>query len=73
MSWFTEQRRGYIYRILIAVGALVAGYGVISSDQLAMWLGLAVAVLNVMPTANTTVKKESEIDWAAEAAKSPME
>lgn len=72
MSWFTEQRRGYIYRILIAAGALVAGYGLISSDQLAMWLGVAVAVLNVMPTANTTVKKDT-VDLVAEAANSPMQ
>ena len=53
---FSVEVRGWIYRILIAVGALVAGYGFISADQLALWVGVAVAVLNIMPTANTSVK-----------------
>lgn len=49
-----EQTRAYIYRILIAVGAVVAGYGLISSEELALWLGVATAVLNIMPAANTS-------------------
>lgn len=55
-SMFTVEVRGWIYRTLIAVGALIAGYGFISADQLALWLGVVVAVLNIMPTANTSVK-----------------
>jgi len=54
----TPEVRGWIYRILIAVGALVAGYGFMTSDQIAQWLGLAAVVLNIMPTANTSVKKD---------------
>jgi hypothetical protein len=50
-----EQTRAYIYRILIAIGAVVAGYGLISSEELALWLGVATAVLNIMPAANTSV------------------
>ena len=50
----TEKTRAYIYRILIAVGTLVMGYGFINANELAMWLGLAMAVLNIMPSANTS-------------------
>jgi hypothetical protein len=31
------------------------GYGFITADQIALWLGLATAVLNIMPAANTTI------------------
>jgi hypothetical protein len=55
-SVFTVEVRGWIYRVLLAVGLLLVGYGFISSDQLALWAGVLVAVLNVMPTANTSVK-----------------
>lgn len=65
MSWFTEQTRGWIYRVLIAAGVIAAGYGVLTSDQVAMWLGLAVAILNVMPSANTSVKP-STLDSVAD-------
>jgi hypothetical protein len=56
-GFFTEEVRGWIYRVLVAVGLLLVGYGVISSEQWALWAGVLVAVLNVMPSANTTVKK----------------
>ena len=55
---FNEEVRGWIYRVLVAVGLLLTGYGVISSDQFALWAGVLVAVLNVMPSANTSVKKD---------------
>ncbi len=55
-SVLTLEVRGYIYRVLIAVGALVAAYGLISSDQVAQWVGLAAIVLNIMPAGNTPVK-----------------
>lgn len=55
-SIFTEQVRGYIYRVLCAVGLLLAGVGVISNDQLALILGVVIAALNIMPSANTSVK-----------------
>ena len=50
----TEKQRAYIYRILIAVGTLVMGYGFINANELAMWLGLVTAILNIMPSANTS-------------------
>lgn len=52
----TEKNRAYAYRVLLAVGILCAGYGFVTNDQLAMWVGLAGALLNVMPTANTSTK-----------------
>ena len=52
----SEPTRAYIYRTLIAAGALVAFYGVVSGEELALWLGVAATVLNVMPTANTSTK-----------------
>lgn len=52
----TPEVRGYVYRVLIAVGAIAAVYGWVSSDQVAQWLGLLAVVLNVMPAANTPIK-----------------
>jgi hypothetical protein len=61
MSWlksvFTEQVRGYVYRVLIAVGAVVGAYGLLEANEVATWLGLAAVVLNIMPSANTSIKK----------------
>lgn len=57
---FDEKTRGWIYRILLAVGTLLAGYGVLTSDQLVQWVGVAMAVLNIMPTTNTSVKAKNE-------------
>jgi hypothetical protein len=54
-SVFTQEVRGWIYRVLIAVGLLLVGYGVITADQWALWAGVLVAVLNVMPAGNTSV------------------
>lgn len=54
----TETTRAYIYRILIAVGTVALGYGLITADQIAVWLGLATAVLNIMPAANTTIHSD---------------
>jgi hypothetical protein len=59
-SVFTPEVRGWIYRVLVAVGLLLVGYGVITSEQWALWAGVLVAVLNVMPSANTSVKKPVE-------------
>lgn len=59
---FDEKTRGWIYRIVLAVGALLAGYGLVTSDQLLTWVGVAAAVLNIMPTANTTVKSTKNED-----------
>jgi len=64
MSWiksvFTVEVRGWIYRVLIAAGVLVAGFGWATSDQVALVMGVVVAVLNIMPAGNTSVKKPEE-------------
>ena len=54
----TETTRAYIYRILIACGTIALAYGLITADQIAVWLGLATAVLNIMPAANTTIHSD---------------
>ena len=51
-----EKTRAYIYRILLAVSPLVAFYGFLSADELALWLGVASTILNIMPTLNTSIK-----------------
>ena len=53
-----ETARAYIYRILIAAGTIAIGYGLITADQIALWLGLATAILNIMPAANTTIHRD---------------
>jgi hypothetical protein len=52
----TEEVRAYIYRVLLAVGVLLTGYGYLSQEQVAVWMGLLTAVLNIMPTLNTSTK-----------------
>lgn len=54
----TETTRAYIYRILIAAGTIATGYGLITADQITLWLGLATAILNIMPAANTSIHKD---------------
>jgi hypothetical protein len=56
-SVFTQEVRAYIYRVLIALGAVVTFYGYMSQQEVALWLGLAIVVLNIMPAANTTTKQ----------------
>jgi hypothetical protein len=60
MEWlksvFTEPVRAWIYRVLIAVGVALVGFGVISGEQWAMIGGVIVALLNVMPAGNTSTK-----------------
>jgi len=52
-----EKTRAYIYRVLLAVSPLVAFYGLLSADELALWLGVASTVLNIMPVLNTSTKE----------------
>lgn len=61
MEWiksvFTEPVRAWIYRVLIAAGAVVTYYGVLQANEVAVWLGLASVVFNTMPALNTTTKR----------------
>lgn len=56
----TETTRAYIYRILIALGTIATGYGLITADEVALWLGLATTVLNIMPAANTKIHPDDK-------------
>jgi len=56
-----QTTRAYIYRILIAVGTIATGYGLLTTNELALWLGLATAVLNIMPAANTSINNDNVI------------
>ena len=43
----TAKRRRRIYDVLLAVAPLVAVYGGVSNEELALWLALAASVLGV--------------------------
>ena len=52
-----EKTRAYIYRVLLAVSPLVAFYGYLTQEEIALWLGVASTALNIMPVLNTTTKE----------------
>ena len=50
--------RGWLYRILLAIGAILAFRGLVSNEELPLWLALASAVLgNGVAVINTPTKK----------------
>jgi hypothetical protein len=51
-----EKTRAYIYRILLAVSPVIAFYGLLSQEEVTLWLGVASTVLNILPVMNTTTK-----------------
>jgi hypothetical protein len=53
----SQKTRAYIYRILIALGALAVGYGLVTPNELALWLGVTTAILNILPAVNTSTKE----------------
>ena len=53
----SEKVRAYIYRVLLAVSPVIAFYGYLSNEELALWLGVASTVLNVLPVMNTSTKE----------------
>jgi hypothetical protein len=61
-----ESTRGYLYRVALAVGALLVGYGLIEKGDAPMWLMLLAAVFGVGPsalaTANTKVKPSAPVE-----------
>lgn len=51
--------RAWIYRVLIAAQPLVVLYGVASSEQIALWLGVVSAALGFgLAAANTSTVKD---------------
>lgn len=52
-----ERTRAYIYAVLAATVPLLIGYGILTAEEAALWLGLAAAVLGLgLATANTSTK-----------------
>jgi len=64
MEWLTEPRRAYVYRVALAVMAILTVYGVIDSDTAPVWLAVVFAVLGLgttgLATVNTSTKTEGE-------------
>ncbi|HXG71262.1 phage holin [Plantibacter sp. RU18] len=51
----SRNARAYLYRILLAATPLATGYGLLTHEQAALWLGLATAILGLsLAAANTT-------------------
>ena len=52
-----EATRAYLYRVLVAAVPVLIAYGVVDSRQVAVWLGLASAVLGFgLASANTSTR-----------------
>jgi len=60
MTWLTEQRRAYAYRVALAVLAVLTAYGILGPEDVGVWTGVAAAVLGLgsagLATANTSTK-----------------
>lgn len=56
----SEQIRAYIYRLLMAAGAIAMFYGIMTDEELAVWLGFASVALNVLPATNTSIRPKDE-------------
>ena len=55
----SESQRAYVYRILVAVSLIVVARGVVSESEVALWLGVAAAVLgNGLAAVNTSTKTD---------------
>lgn len=52
--------RGYLYRVLVAAAAVAAGYGIVTSEELAVWLGLVATVLGTGTAAWFTPTRSQE-------------
>ena len=53
----TDNRRRWIYGVLVAAGAVAIGYDWIAADKLALWLALAASMLgNGLAIANVPRK-----------------
>jgi len=53
----SETTRAYIYRVLTALSVVVVAYGWLTEAEVALWLGVAAAVLgNGLAAVNTSTK-----------------
>lgn len=54
VAWFRNPgNRGYLYRVLAALGLVAVGYGLITGEELALLGGFLAVLFNVTPTLNT--------------------
>lgn len=64
MEWLTEARRAYVYRVALAVMAVLTVYGVVDSDTAPVWLAVIFAVLGLgtsgLASINTSTKNTPE-------------
>lgn len=64
MEWLTETRRAWLYRIALAVMALLVVYGVVDEQTGNVWLGIVFAVLGLgssgLATIHTSTKTPPE-------------
>jgi aspartate oxidase len=55
-----QVHRAYIYRVLVAAGIVAVGYGVITQDEVDLWVQLAATILATgglgLAAANTSAK-----------------
>lgn len=59
MSIKDEATRAYIYRVLTAMVPIAIAYGIVDSQQVAVWLGLISALLGFgLASVNTSTKKQ---------------
>ena len=56
---FTEPVRAWIYRIALSLGSVAAVYGLLTNEQTVALLGVVSAILNILPTLNTTTKNDA--------------
>ena len=52
--------RGYLYRIVVAAAAVAAAYGLVTSEELAVWLALVATVLGTGTAAWFTPTRAQE-------------
>ena len=52
-----EHHRAYLYRVAVGAGGLALFYGLLSSEEVAIWTG-AVATLFILPAAHTSAEKK---------------
>jgi len=50
----TEATRGYVYRVSLALLAVLSLYGLIGPDEIPVWTGVIVAVLGIGTSALAT-------------------
>lgn len=56
IPFLTQKRRAWLYRVFTALAPVAVVYGVVDSNEAALWAGVVAAVLGVPASANTTVR-----------------